>query len=314
MRFWPRAVLLVSLLGALAAAGCGDDTELPPEPNTNLPGCKSDDDCDAQPVLRACRNQQCVDPGCPYGGTYIAAGAFSRGCGKNDPDCEPSAQPIHAVTLTHSYCLSRTELSVAQYRECVTAGRCPGPPELQCSNDFATWTATPGPNEQLPMSCLYYSEAVAACTYLGGRLPTEAEWEKAARGRDNRTFPWGRATPVSCDQGVNWAGTSCPGAPWAASTANRSGAMVRSASQAVDMAGNLWEWTADYYAEDAYAACADGCVDPQGPGSGILRSRRGGSFQSAQTKELRTWFREFNLPEMQRYDGNGVRCLFPAPP
>lgn len=307
MRFWPRAVLLVSL----AAAGCGD-AEVAPAPGPVE--CTKDDDCDAQAVRRACRNQQCVDPGCPLGGTYVAAGAFTRGCGVNDTDCETSAQPVHAVTLTHSYCISRTELTVAQYRACATAGRCPAPPELRCSNDLATWTATPATSEQLPMSCLYYSEAAAACAYLGGRLPTEAEWEKAARGRDGRTFPWGRATPASCDQGINWGGTRCPGAPWTASTDNRGGAMLRSAAQAVDMAGNLWEWVADYYAEDAYSACSAGCVDPQGPPTGILRARRGGSFQSTQTKELRTWFREFDLPEMQRYDGNGVRCVFPAPP
>lgn len=308
MRFWPRTVLLVSL----AAAGCSD--EPPPDSGSGLPGCRNDDDCDAQPVQRACRAGQCVDPGCPLGATYVAAGVFTRGCTSNDPDCDPSAQPAHAVTLTRSFCISRTELTVAQYRECAQAGSCPAPSELKCSNDFATWTATPAANEQLPMSCLFYSEAVAACAYLGGRLPTEAEWEKAARGRDGRSFPWGRLSPIGCDQGVNWAGTRCPGDPWTATAVNRSGAMVRSAAQAVDMAGNLWEWTADYYAETAYAACSGGCVDPQGPQTGILRSRRGGSFQSSQVKELRTYYREFDLPEMQRYDGNGVRCVFPAPP
>lgn len=307
MRLVPRAALLALLVGCFA-----EDPSLAPV-DGGAANCRSDDDCDAQPVLRACRNQQCVDPGCPLGGAYVGAGIFTRGCTSSDTDCDPNAQPVHAVTLTRSFCISRTELTVAQYRECTTAGQCPAPPELRCSNDLATWTPTPDTHEGLPMSCLFFSEAAAACAYLGGRLPTEAEWEKAARGRDRRAFSWGRAAPVGCDQGVNWAGTSCPGAPWEATEASRKGAMLRSAAYAVDMAGNLWEWTADYYAEDAYAACSSGCVDPQGPPTGVLRARRGGSFQSAQTKELRTWFREFSLPELQRYDGNGVRCVFPVP-
>jgi formylglycine-generating enzyme required for sulfatase activity len=309
MRCFPRAALLALLLG-----GCFAEAPSLSAADGGAATCKSDDDCDAQPVLRACRNQRCVDPGCPLDGAYVGAGDFTRGCAPSDTDCEPSAQPVHAVTLTRSFCISRTELTVAQYRQCAAAGQCPAPPELRCSNDLATWTALPAGREGLPLSCLLFSEAAAAGAYLGGRLPTEAEWEKAARGRDRRAFAWGRAAPVGCDQGVNWAGTSCAGGPWDASEAGRKGAMLRSAAQAVDMAGNLWEWTADYYAEDAYAACSNGCVDPPGPATGILRSRRGGSFQSAQTKELRTWFREFGLPEQQRYDGNGARCVFPAPP
>jgi formylglycine-generating enzyme required for sulfatase activity len=310
MRFLPRAALLLSF----AAAGCPPELPSSPAADGGRPECLSDDDCDAQPVLRACRNQHCADPGCPAGATYVGAGIYSAGCTSSDTDCDLNAQPAHAVTLTQGFCISKTELSVGQYRDCVTAGQCPAAADLTCTNDRATWTPTPAAHEKLPMSCLFWSEAQAACTHLGGRLPTEAEWEKAARGRDRRPFPWGRVSPSSCDPGANWAGPGCPGTPWEATEANRQGSMLHSASYALDMAGNLWEWTADYYAEDAYAACSSGCVDPKGPPTGTLRARRGGSFQSTQTKELRSWFREFDLPELQRYDGNGVRCAFPAPP
>jgi formylglycine-generating enzyme required for sulfatase activity len=286
-----------------------------PDAESQLYLCKSDDDCDAQPVQRACRNQHCVDPGCPASQTYVGAGSYTRGCTNNDTDCDPSSQPVHAVTLTHSLCMSRTELSVADYRACVNSGQCPAAPDLQCTNNTATWTPAPAGNELLPMNCLYWSEAKAACEHLGGRLPTEAEWEKAARGRDRRPFPWGNLSPVSCDQGVNWAGGGCTNMPWPATTMDRQMApMLQSASAALDMAGNVWEWVADYYADDAYTACTSGCTDPMGPATGILRARRGGSFESGLTKELRTYYRDFDLPEMQRYDGNGVRCAFPAPP
>ena len=308
MRSVPRAALLLCFV----SVGCPGQQSDMQAADGGLVTCKSDDDCDAQPVLRACRNRQCGDPGCPAGATFVAAGSFTQGCSSNDADCDTNAQPVHAVTLTHGFCISKTELSVAQYRDCVSNGHCAAPADLQCTSDFATWTPDAAANEALPMSCLLWSEAKAACTHLGGRLPTEAEWEKAARGRDRRTFPWGNTAPVACDRGANWAGPSCTDKPWEVTADGRQGAMQYSASYAVDMAGNLWEWTADYYAEDAYASCGGGCADPQGPSGGILRSRRGGSFQSPLTKELRTWFREFDLPEDQRYDGNGVRCVFPV--
>lgn len=278
--------------------------------------CQTDDDCAGDPLLRACRDGTCADPGCPAASAYVGAGVYVRGCDATEAGCTSDAQPAHAVTLTRGFCVALTELSVAQYRACAQAGRCSAPGELRCSADFATWTEQPGANETLPMSCLYHPEAAAACAYLGGRLPTEAEWEKAARGRDRRPYPWGRAGPIGCDQGVNWAGAQCPGRPWPALAPEQGravGAMLYSAGHAFDMAGNVWEWTADTYAPDAYAACASGCADPTGPQSGALRVRRGGSFLSTQPQELRAFFREYHLPMMARSDSIGARCVFDPP-
>jgi formylglycine-generating enzyme required for sulfatase activity len=300
-----------ALVGFIAVAGCPNMPQS--DPDNHLYTCASDDDCDAQPAQRACRHQHCVDPGCPAGQVYVGAGTYTRGCTSQDTDCDASSQPAHAVTLTQGFCFSKTELTVAQYRDCVNAGRCPAAADLQCTNNTASWTPTAGNNEELPMNCLFWSEAKAACEHLGGRLPTEAEWEKAARGRDRRPFPWGYSMPATCDQGVNWAGGGCSGLPWAETTNNRQGSMQLSQAPAYDVAGNVWEWVADYYADDSYLACSGGCTDPPGPSVGTLRGRRGGSFESGLTKELRTWYREFDLPEMQRYDGNGVRCVYPAP-
>ncbi len=274
--------------------------------------CATDDDCAPLAVQKACRSRLCVDPACPAGTVYVGAGSFSRGCDAADADCDGSAQPLHTVTLDHGYCVSITELSVGQYRRCIESGRCAIARELRCSQDLATWTDAPGANEALPMTCLLWSEAEAACRFLGGRLPTEAEWEKAARGRDRRRYPWGSGQPLGCSSAVNYAGgASCPGRPWAAGSANRSGSQLYSAARALDMAGNVWEWVTDYYSETAYRDCAQGCVDPLGPTSGLVRGRRGGSFQSSQNKELTTFWRDFHTPEAARSDNQGARCIYP---
>ena len=301
-----QTLRLVSLLCLLT--GCDGIM-----PTNVIPGtvCHSDDDCDSQTSLRACVEGVCADPGCPSGTVYVGAGSFARGCDASDADCPASAQPLHTVQINHALCISTTELSVGQYRACVSAGRCPKSTELRCTLDLATWTESAGNNEALPMTCLLWSEAESACRFQGGRLPTEAEWEKAARGRDGRTYPWGRPQPLGCTAGVNYAGSGCLLQPWPAVSTSRQGAQLYSASRAVDMAGNVWEWVTDYYSDSTYRDCAMGCTDPLGPLSGVTRSRRGGGFQSSQWKELTTFWRDFHTPESARSDSQGARCIFP---
>lgn len=301
-----HALRFVSLLSLLT--GCDGIMAANVIPGT---ACRSDDDCDSQAALRACLGGVCADPGCPAGTVYVGAGSFSRGCDAADPDCLASAQPLSTVQINHALCVSATELSVAQYRACVSAGRCPGSSALRCSLDLATWTESPAGNESLPMTCLLWSEAESACRFQGGRLPTEAEWEKAARGRDGRMYPWGRLQPLGCTSGANYAGPGCLNQPWSAVSSGRQGTQLYSASRAVDMAGNVWEWVTDYYADSAYKDCAMGCTDPLGPLSGVTRGRRGGGFQSTQFKELKAWWRDFHTPETARSDSQGARCVFP---
>lgn len=291
----------------------------PVDPGDAGAGCLDDRGCTAAPAL-ACRAGRCVAPVCPQGSSYVRGGRFTLGCQPGDPDCGSDAQPAHPVTLSAGFCLAVTELSVGAYRRCLASGACPPPTapqtldSLRCSPDLATWTAAAGASEALPMTCLLWSEAQAACLSVGGRLPTEAEWERAARGEDGRSLPWGRGAPVLCDQGVNFAGSGCPGRPWPAVSDGRQGVMLRGPSGSFDLAGNVSEWVADFYAPDGYATCASGCTDPAGPAAAPatgLRVRRGGSYASA-LSELRTYARDFHLPTGPRSDLVGVRCAFSA--
>lgn len=303
---WAVAVLSVWML-----VGCGD-------PMAGSVSCMSDDGCLSGDAVR-CVSGACVVPRCPAGSRYVPGGHFVQGCSPSETDCTTESQPAHVVVLSSGFCLAETEVTVADYRRCLSSGRClsPAAPEtvnsLRCSGDRATWTAAGDGDESLPMSCLLWGEATAACSFVGGRLPTEAEWERAARGRDDRPFAWGRMPPSSCDQGVNFGGAGCAALPWSAMPTDRDGAMARGAFGQVDLAGNLSEWVADYFDAGAYGNCAGNCQDPRGPAQGLVRVRRGGTFLSP-AAELRSYAREFHRPDGPRSDLIGVRCAFAPGP
>ena len=184
----------------------------------------------------------------------IPAGKFTMGSN----DSEDGAKPVHTVYLD-SYEIGRYEVMVAQYRKfCEATGRVmPKTPE---------W----GWNDDHPIVNVTWSDAEAYCKWAGGRLPTEAEWEKAARGTDGRTFPWG----------ATWDKNRC--ANWELSLTSTApvGSYPAGASPygCMDMAGNVWEWCADWYDEDYYAASPS--RNPAGPSSGGWRVLRGGGWTS----------------------------------
>ncbi len=156
----------------------------------------------------------------------VPAGTFTMGADLAPPGDE---SPLHVVTLP-AFWIHRYEVTNADYRRCVQGGHCNEPQDLRFYADadeadhpvvFATWY-----------------DAKAYCSWLDERLPTEAEWEKAARGSDGRDYPWGsEPSPDSLNAGLRFEGTlgvgSFPagGSPYGA----------------LDMAGNVWEWTADWY-------------------------------------------------------------------
>ncbi len=162
----------------------------------------------------------------PLDRVLVAAGAFIMGA---DADGEPDERPRHTRTLP-AFRIDRTEVSRESWSRCVRAGRC------QDAWARATWT-----DRRAPVTSVTWFMARDYCRWAGGRLPTEAEWEKAARGTDGRTFPWGAEPPTPAravyGQRMN------VGQPAAVGT-HPTGA---SPYGALDMAGNVWEWTATVY-------------------------------------------------------------------
>jgi formylglycine-generating enzyme required for sulfatase activity len=136
---------------------------------------------------------------------------------------------------------------VATYRECVIGGICSAPSELLST---CLWTPEPGPNEDMPINCLTWVHANQVATWLGGRLPSEAEWEFAASNRGESVYPWGNQAPT-CTLAQ---GPGCGPSP-ALPCAHPSGS---SSAGVCDLAGNLWEWVQDERHTSYVGAPTDG--------------------------------------------------------
>jgi formylglycine-generating enzyme required for sulfatase activity len=249
------------------------------------------------------------DGRCPRGSRVVPGGTFSMG--SDDPSF-PYWKPAHEVTVT-TFCLDENEVTVADYRACVARGACaaadarpsyPRPEATSAESHEAHLTAfaelcnaDKAERDDHPINCVDWHRADAYCRARGARLPTEAEWELAARGSDGRKFPWGDdpggATYMNA-AGVEWqrwleahqlpppmslmyqADDRWPGT---APVGRFPRAMTQTAQ--LDMVGNVWEWVADWYA--SYRAEAQ--KDPRGPDGGEARVIRGGGFNG----EIATW-------------------------
>jgi serine/threonine-protein kinase len=207
--------------------------------------------------------------------------------------------PQHTVRL-NDFWIDRTEVTNRQYEQCVQAGACR-------ASTCAGRSELDGANH--PVVCVDWEQARAYCAWVGARLPTEAEWEKAARGTDGRTYPWGNTFDGSqlnfCDKNCEFDWKDAASDDGYARTAPV-GSYPAGASPygALDMAGNVWEWVADWYAADYYSRSTE--RNPPGPDSGQYRVLRGGSWWDDRDR-VRSALRAGHDPSDGHYD-YGLRC------
>jgi serine/threonine-protein kinase len=225
---------------------------------------------------------------------YVPAGSFQMGYAGGYPD----EQPEHNVTLD-AFWIDKTEITNRSYGSCVQASACK-PPSRRTSNGIDDYYGN-AQYEDYPVIFVSWSDAQSYCTWAGQRLPTEAEWEKAARGTDGRLYPWGDTAPdeslANFDNHI-WDVVAAGSYPAGASPYG-----------ALDMAGNVWEWTADWFGSDYYSQSPT--QNPTGPETGTKRVLRGGSW-NFDAPGSRTSYRFSKDPALASYD-IGFRCVLPGP-
>ena len=312
-----RSALAILLLGALLLTGCvGAEPAATPLPAYVEP---------TRPPGQSILGDTWTRPSDDMVMVAVPGGTFPMGSSQEEIDaalemCQRNSgsgkclrvwfeneSPQHMVTLD-TFWIDRTEVTKAQYRRCVDSGQCDA---VDCVPEF-----NPKRDDQ-PVACVDWSHAQGYCEWAGARLPTEAEWEYAARGPEGKLFPWGDSfDPMRlnyCDANCTYewrdarhddghnrtapVGSYETGASWCG---------------ALDMAGNAWEWVADWYDDQTYALSP--AHNPQGPDTGEAHVMRGGScyyFAAYVRSARRTWITPSGG---QSNNSGGFRCAVSSVP
>jgi len=227
----------------------------------------------------------CTSSGTQMKMIEVPAGLFVMGCNSVvDQDCSADEKPMRNVTLS-GFEIDETEVTQDMYAACVQAGACDPP---SCAWDCS--------KKSYAASCIDWSRAKMYCAFAKKRLPTEAEWEKAARGTDGRKYPWGNQEPTCENANMTGCGEK----------AKPAGSLPKGASPygVLDLAGNMVEMVSDWYDEAYYQVAPN--VDPKGPLKGSTYVGRGGGFKSTAVwmrASSRDWYDTYDLGERL-----GFRC------
>jgi serine/threonine-protein kinase len=259
---------------------------------------------------------------CPRGMLPIPGGKFFMG----SDDELPNEKPAHNVALS-PYCIDAHEVTTEDYRTCTERGECK---RAGTTNDWASISKEerkafdplcnirePMARAKHPINCVDWEMASQYCRSRGARLPTEAEWEFAARSPDGRKYPWGDEEPTA--KHLNACGKECvewgkrnhveeeamflADDGWATTAPVGSFPAGRSRYGVDDIVGNVWEWVSDYYAPYT----PEMQTDPKGASSGKERVIRGGAWNGAYAAWVRPTFRYRDVPDKRSY-GIGFRC------
>ena len=217
---------------------------------------------------------------------WISPGTYTMGCSPGDSECARNESPSHSVTISKGFWMGQTEVTVGAYKRFAQAtGR--------------TMPSGPGwAQDNLPMVYVIGDDARSYCTWAGGRLPTEAEWEYAARAGTQTRYYFGNDAALLGDYA--WYDRN------SGDVAHPVGQKKPNAWGLFDMLGNVWEWCQDWYG--GYSSQA--VTDPQGPSSGSSRTLRGGSWSNG-AWSARVSYRGGSVGFGPGFGGNlvGFRCV-----
>jgi formylglycine-generating enzyme required for sulfatase activity/uncharacterized caspase-like protein len=238
---------------------------------------------------------------------YVPAGESMMGS-----DANLNARPVHKVSLD-AFWIDKTEVTNKMYTLCGDAGVCKAPIN---SRSFTHSSYYGNSNfDNYPVIYVDWDMAKTYCEWVDRRLPTEAEWEKAARGEDQRAYPWGTLDGAK----TNFCDKNCANSTNADKSFNDGyediapvGSYKEGASPygALDMAGNVWEWVADWYGDTYYTNSL--AYNPLGPDTGENRVLRGGSWGNSKNN-IRSDFR-YGLSPSSADNSTGFRCAMSAAP
>lgn len=309
----PRYCILLMIVLILTAAACGDSGPTPSASPSLSPAPTLTPTISAPAALGDTLTRSIDDMRM----VFVPGGEFEMGsdadevayaldlCLTYDTNCQDwyfsVEEPIHEVTVD-SYWIDQTEVTNRQYDLCVQAGACE---EAKCPEEVEG-------GDDHPVVCVTWFQGAAYCEWAGGRLPTEAEWAYAARGTTRWRYPWGDEFNGNL---LNYCDSNCtlPKRDENFDDGYATTAPVGSYPEgvswvgALDMAGNVWEMTGDWYGD--YPSEAQ--VNPTGPESGNRRIFRGGSWR-ASPDHLRSALRTYSTPDRSSNHA-GFRCVQSAP-
>jgi serine/threonine-protein kinase len=247
---------------------------------------------------------------------WIPPGDFTMGCSPGDVQCNDNEKPSHDVTISSGFWLGQTPVTVAAWKKYTQASGKPMPPEPKFQDRYLNpnWS-----DDRQPIVAISFDQAAAFCASGGGRLPTEAEWEYAARA-GSKDAHYGNLNDIAWtaeNSGIEPLDVSAifkedPSKFHARMGANGNGTKPVAGKQPnawglYDMLGNVLEWTSDWYDANYYAQQAK--LNPQGPGSGASHVARGGSCFHVPW-QVRVSYRD-TFPATEVYNNFGFRCVGP---